>query len=351
MYDTNEVIIHDFRNYPKETVENIFKHHNFSMHKINNFKKAFRTTAITSLSTLKGVKGLSHIIPELPFQPLTLLKSINDEKGNEKFLFKTFDDHTIESVLMPDKKNISICVSVQAGCKFGCTFCNTAKLGFKRNLYCHEILDQIRQINILRILPRRLSCVSFMGMGEPLDNLAHCMQAFDWITSTWGYQVGRQKITFSTSGCVSFDRILAYKYLPNLAVSIHSAIEKKRKTIMPSAKISLAQLKTSILEYIKKYKKHISIEYCLFKTVNDGEEDALALAEYLRDVPCKVNLLNYNATHNSPYQPVPEEVLEQFKSLLKSKKITVLYRKSLGAKIKAGCGQLGADHLAEKKQP
>lgn len=331
----------DFRNNSIESVEDIFIKNNFNKVKINNFKKALRIQQIDSIQKIKGVRDLNSIIELLPFQPLNLIKSIRDKDKNEKFIFETFDNYHIESVLMPFKKNISICVSVQVGCKLGCILCNTGRMGFKRNLYTHEMLEQVRHIYQSRIFPMHLSCISFMGMGEPFDNLENCMNALNWINSTWGWQVSRERVTFSTSGCISFKKIFTYKKLPNLAVSIHTANDDKRKVLMPKSKISLKKLKEYMLDYIKIFDNQISIEYCLIKDFNDSYEDAMSLVNYLKGIPCKVNLLNYNRIEGSEFEPVDLKHIDYFKSILKKNNIPVIYRKSLGVEIGAGCGQLG----------
>jgi 23S rRNA (adenine2503-C2)-methyltransferase len=214
-------------------------------------------------------------------------------------------------------------------------------MGFKRNLTTHEILDQIRQINILRIIPKKLSCISFMGMGEPFDNIENCMKAVDWINSNYGYKIGREKITFSTSGSLPFEKFLSYDKLPNLAVSIHFTDDKKRRKYMKGAKIPLPKLKQYMMEYCKKTGKQISVEYCLIDSINDGDDDLDGLVIFLKGLKSKVNLLNYNKTINSGFMPADENRIIYFKNQLKNHRIPVIYRKSLGKNIDAGCGQLG----------
>ncbi len=332
----------DFRNNPVFYIEEIFKK-NFNNEKINNFKKNFNKQDIKFLNELKGFKDRNKIFNLLPFNTMQIKMSKKDREGNEKFIFNTNDGNLIESVLMPDKKNISVCVSTQIGCKFNCTFCNTGQMGFIRDLLPHEILEQIRLININRIIPekKRISCISFMGMGEPFDNLKNSMTALDWISSNWGFQISRKKITFSTSGCITFKNFFSYPDLPNLAVSLHSAIESKRRQLLPYAKISLEKLKLSMIEYVERTKKQISIEYCLFKNFNDSGIDAEKLCEYLKGLPCKVNLLHYNKISDCNFNPVSTKAIFNFKKILKVNNIPAIYRKSLGTKINAGCGQLG----------
>ena len=333
----------DFRNNSIPEVEELLFKNGFNKDKINNFKKQFKTQKINSIIELTGVKEIKKISGLIPFQSLKLHKSFKDSTGNEKFVFKTNDDFFIESVFMP-KVNSSICVSVQIRCKFGCMICNTGRMGFKRNLLTHEILEQIRFIFQNRIFPGRLSCVSFMGMGEPFDNLEKSMLAMEWINSSWGYQISRFKINFSTSGAVPFNKFLSYKNIPNLAVSLHSSNENVRRNIFPKSKINIKKLKENMIQYTQKTGKQITIEYCLIKGINDGVKDAFDLTAYLKGLSCKINLLNYNKIPGSIYEPSELESINNFKKILKEKNIPAIYRKSLGKEIFAGCGQLGGKY-------
>ena len=331
----------DFRNRHPSEIATLFRAHGFSDRKILNFKHAFRQQQVADLRDLKGIRGLEVLLPSLPFEPLDLTDSIQGSAGNRKFVFRTRDDLLIESVLMPEKKNISLCISVQAGCRFGCRFCQTGKLGLMRNLLPHEILEQIRLVYLTAIHPGRLGCVTFMGMGEPFDNIDSCRIAFDWIRSDWGWSIGSKKITFSTTGAVGWDGFFAFPTLPNLAVSLHTAREEKRTRLMPRNRMPLDKLKEHMIRYTRLTNKQVSIEYCLLRGMNDSPEDADELAEYLRGVPCKINLLSYNPVEDDPFQPVEPEHLLRFKSQLSRAGFPVLYRKSLGVDIGAGCGQLG----------
>ncbi|MCU0642372.1 MAG: hypothetical protein MUF61_02235, partial [archaeon] len=166
------MMLNDFRNDSPQKLQEIFTELNYNQEKVKNFWRQFNRNAIDALENLKAVKNIAELAKRVAYKPLQFIASLKDQYGNEKFVFKTWDGYNLESVLMPSKKNISICVSSQIGCRFGCKFCQTAKMGLIRNLDSFEILEQLRQIAIRRIYPERLSCVSFMGMGEPLDNLA-----------------------------------------------------------------------------------------------------------------------------------------------------------------------------------
>ena len=351
----------DFRNNPPERVHALLVEHGFSAQRIQNFKNALRTRRISSLGELKGVKNLEPLLPFLPFRTLVQVVNRTDGEGNHKFVFSTDDDHLIESVLMESKREVSLCISVQAGCRFRCRFCRTGSMGLKRNLLPFELLEQVRQIYLDSIHPGRLSCITFMGMGEPFDNLKCCRIAFDWMRTDWGWSVGAKKITFSTIGELNWDDFFRFESLPNLAVSLHSANQEKRRFLMPGASIQLETLREHMIRYTERTNKQISIEYCLFEGVNDSRSDARKLAGYLRGLPCKVNLLNYNPVDVKNFRPVSEVRIEEFKFWLKQEgsrlegsmraesrlegcsreSFPVIYRKSRGVGIGAGCGQLG----------
>jgi 23S rRNA (adenine2503-C2)-methyltransferase len=339
----------DFRNRPHVQINALFQEHGFSTRRILNFKKAFREQPVDRLQDLKGVRDLDPLIPQLPLQQLFVEKVLTDDHGNQKFAFRTADGLLVESVLMPEKHPPSICISVQAGCRFGCRFCSTGRLGFSRSLLPHEMLDQVRQVFQGGVFPRTLGCVTFMGMGDPFDNIKNCGIAFDWIRSEWGWCIGSKKITFSTLGAVGWNEFFSLPTLPNLAVSLHSAVEEKRGRLMPRSTLSLPELKSRMRRFTERTNKQVSIEYCLLRGVNDSREDAKALAQYLRGLPCKINLMNYNPLKNDDFQPVAPEELLRFKTWMREAGFHVLHRKSLGVDIGAGCGQLGACQLAPQQ--
>jgi adenine C2-methylase RlmN of 23S rRNA A2503 and tRNA A37 len=304
----------DFRNGGVEETRRLFVEKGFSEHRIRNFIRSFRAQPLSDLSELKGVSGMHAIIPSLPFAPLRLLDAVGDSRGNEKFIFETRDGHSIESVVLSGKRAPSVCVSVQVGCRFRCSFCQTGKLGFKRSLLAAEILDQVRQMYQRSIAPSHLLCVSFMGMGEPFDNIESCRKAYEWLLSSWGWHLGAKKITFSTTGALNWDRFFELDPLPNLAVSLHSASEDVRRALMPRVSVSLAELKAQMEKYAELTGKSVSIAYCLFKGVNDSREDALQLADCVRGLRCKINLIDFNPISGSDFSPVGERRVGEFKS-------------------------------------
>lgn len=336
----------DFRDALPCTVHALLVRHGFNERKILNFKYALRSQDVDRIDQLKQVKGVGLLAGKLPLKRIRPAAEVKDPEGNRKFVFVTQDGLPIESVLMPGKKSTSVCISTQAGCRMGCRFCHTAKTGFVRNLLPHEMLEQVRYIYLRHVHPHHLGCVTFMGMGEPFDNLANCRTAFDWIRSDWGWMVGSKRITFSTSGAGSWAEFFAFPVLPNLAVSLHSARPEVRRFLMPGARPGLVELRSRMLYYAARANKQVSIEYCLLRGVNDSPADAEALTEYLRGLPCKINLLNYNPAPVRPstfdrFEPVAVEELLRFRDALRCAGFPALHRRSLGIEIGAGCGQLG----------
>lgn len=330
----------DFRNFSIHKMEKLFAAHQCNSQKILCFQNSYRSQAVSGISELKGVKLPQTLVRSLPCRSLELSEMQEDEHGNRKFRFVCEDGSAIESVYMPSEEDVSICVSVQAGCRFGCEFCATGRSGFIRDLQPYEIIDQVRQVMLKCGPESRLDAVTFMGMGDPMDNLESSMHALDWLTSGWGYRISRKKCTFSTSGAHDFDKFLSYENLPNLAVSLHSAVPDIRKQIMPGVRLSLEDLKLGMLEWAVRMNKYVTVEYCLMHGVNDQPEHADALINYLCGFPCKINLLNCNPVKGSDYMPVHPARLTGFMNYLHSKGLTVLHRKSLGTSIFAGCGQL-----------
>jgi 23S rRNA (adenine2503-C2)-methyltransferase len=332
---------HDFRNGTVERVRRLFLENGFSERRIGNFQRAFRSQPLDDLRSLKGVSGMEMLLPSLPFSPLRLVSVLEDTRGNQKDLFETHDGHSIESVMLAGKRAPSVCISVQAGCRFRCAFCQTGKMGFKRDLLPAEMLDQVRQMYHKSIAPAHLLCVSFMGMGEPLDNIENCGRAYEWLRSSWGWYIGAKKITFSTTGALNWERFFALNPLPNLAVSLHSPSEEVRRALMPRASIGLSELKTNMKRYTATTNKYVSIAYCMLKGVNDSRDDALMLADYVSGLRCKINLIDYNPITEGPFAPVGDAKIGEFRSWLNDRGVSALHRRSLGTEICAGCGQLG----------
>lgn len=264
--------------------------------------------------------------------------------GTIKNAVKLFDDYTVESVLIPTDDRTTACVSSQVGCSLDCKFCATSKLKRMRNLNPDEIYDQVVTINnqSLKYFKRPLSNIVFMGMGEPLMNYNNLIESIEKISSDKGLNMSQKRIVVSTSGIPKMIKKLADENLKvNLALSLHSAVEKTRNQIMPfSTKFSLEDIKESLLYWYSKTKRRITFEYIVWKGINDTVEDVNALVSYCKSIPSKVNLIEYNTIGDKNFISATDNIINLYKDLLEKNKITVTVRRSRGKDIDAACGQL-----------
>ena len=266
------------------------------------------------------------------------------EDGTVKNAVRLHDDLIVESVLIPTNTRTTACVSSQVGCSLDCNFCATARLKRMRNLTPGEIYDQVVAIdNESRLYyDRPLSNIVFMGMGEPLMNYPNVMKAIDMITSNEGLGMSPKRITVSTSGVSKMIKKMADDEVKfKLAVSLHSAIEATRNKIMPFTKsFPLPELKEALEYWYKKTKSKITYEYVVWKGINDDKASIDALVKFCKYVPCKVNLIEYNAIDDGDFQQASEQAINNYISALEKSNIVVKVRRSRGKDIDAACGQL-----------
>lgn len=266
------------------------------------------------------------------------------EDGTVKNAVRLHDDLIVESVLIPTKTRTTACVSSQVGCSLDCNFCATARLKRMRNLTPGEIYDQVVAIDNESKLyyDRPLSNIVFMGMGEPLMNYPNVMKAIDMITSNEGLGMSPKRITVSTSGVSKMIKKMADDAVKfNLAVSLHSAIEATRNDIMPFTKsFPLTELREALEYWYAKTKSKITYEYVVWKGINDDKASIDALVKFCKYVPCKVNLIEYNAIDDGDFQQASEQATKEYITALEKNNIVVKVRKSRGKDIDAACGQL-----------
>lgn len=264
--------------------------------------------------------------------------------GTIKNAVRLHDDLVVESVLIPTETRTTACVSSQVGCSLDCRFCATARLKRMRNLNPDEIYDQVVAIdNESRLyFNRPLSNIVFMGMGEPLMNYNNVLKAIDKITSTEGLAMSPRRITVSTSGVPKMIKKMADDEVKfKLAVSLHSAIDEVRTSIMPfNATFSLADLREALQYWYAKTRSRITYEYVLWQGINDRQKDVNALVEFCRFAPSKVNLIEYNPIDDGEFQQASEKALKLYIDTLERNGITVTVRRSRGKDIDAACGQL-----------
>jgi 23S rRNA (adenine2503-C2)-methyltransferase len=283
---------------------------------------------------------------------LDLLKRDISEDGTEKFLFGLEDGESIESVLIPDKDRLTLCISSQVGCAMKCRFCLTGKLNLKRNLKAHEIVDQV--ISVSRLIElRKITNVVFMGMGEPLANLDEVVEALGRMTNLM--KISKRRITLSTSGIAP--KILELggirgsvgvtQSLPrvNLAISLNATTDEVRNKLMPiNKKYPLKSLLDACRRFPLEPRRRITFEYVLLEGINDSSDDAKRLVRMLKGIPSKVNLIPFNPYEGSEFRRPPDDVIAKFQNILLDGNITALIRKSKGRDILAACGQLKAGY-------
>ena len=270
--------------------------------------------------------------------------------GTIKNGVKLHDGLMVESVLIPTETRTTACVSSQVGCSLNCEFCATAKLKRMRNLEVAEIVDQVALIDSQSrtYFDRPLSNIVFMGMGEPMMNYKNVVEAIRKITEPEGLGMSARRITVSTSGIPKMIKMLADEGLRvKLALSLHSAVEKTRNEIMPfSDKFPLTDIMEAMQYWYQKTGSVITFEYCVWKGINDKDEDIRALIKYAKQVPSKVNLIQYNPIGEGKFDHRSIEAEERYVRELEKAGVTVMVRKSRGGDIDAACGQL-ANKTAE----
>ena len=262
--------------------------------------------------------------------------------GTVKYLFRLSDGAVVETVYIPEPDRVTLCVSTQAGCGLGCTFCATARMGLKRNLTQAEIVDQVLEAQRRSPGDTRISNLVFMGMGEPLANYEATRGALEVITDARsGMGISPRKITVSTVGLLPQMRRLMEETRVNLAISLHSVRDEVRSELMPvNRKYSVEQLLECCRSLPVPRRKRITFEYLLLGGVNDGAGDASELAARLRGIRCKVNLIPFNPHEGSGYRRPPDHVIERFGEILRARRIQAHVRRPRGDDIQAACGQL-----------
>jgi len=322
---------------------------------VKNEEKSYRANQVYEWMWKKGVldfgkmKNLSKKVIGLLKKNFFVNYSIIDSKvkskdGTLKYLIKLFDGKLIESVLIPSKNRVTICVSSQVGCSLDCDFCATASLKRERNLFFYEIYDQVNILNnqSLIIFNKPITNIVFMGMGEPLLNFSNLIRSIDIISSKDGLSISPKRITVSSAGIPKIIKKMAdMKVNFNLAISLHSAIQKKREMLMPfSNKINLDELLKSLIYWYDKVRKITTFEYIIWENINDSLEDIEELVKFCKKVPSKVNIIEYNDIGDKNYRSASKEKILNYQKYLDKNKITNTIRYSKGNDINAACGQL-----------
>lgn len=257
--------------------------------------------------------------------------------GTKKYLYRTSQNHFIESAYIPDGDRATLCISSQAGCRMGCRFCATGRQGLQHSLSTNEILNQIGS------LPERerLTNVVFMGMGEPLDNLDNLLPALEVLTSAWGFGWSPTRITVSTAGVASrLERFLEATQV-HLAVSLHNPFPHERAEIMPVEKAwPIREVVEILRQYDFTHQRRVSFEYIVMSGLNDSPRHIRELCRLLDGIKCRINLIRFHKIPGSPYFSPDDRAMIAFRDALTAKGIHTTIRTSRGEDIQAACGLL-----------
>lgn len=275
-------------------------------------------------------------------RPATAIRSSD---GTVKYMFDFGGGHKVESVYIPDRERATLCVSSQAGCRMNCYFCMTGKQGFKGNLTAAQIMGQILSIPSSKEMEERsmlpLTNVVFMGMGEPLDNLEALMPVLEIMTAPWGMAWSPKRITVSTVGKISALKELLDRTQVHVAVSVHSADPVQRGSMMPAERAYPIQNVMRLLSgYDFSHQRRLSLEYIMWRNVNDDLAHANMLASLIGKIDCRVNLIKFHAIPGVELVPSSEEKMIIFRNYLNSKGVLCTIRASRGEDIMAACGML-----------
>ena len=337
----------------REELEALFLEHGIKPAHTKSFMRALHEgkDALGSFLT-SAPKAFSCLLSGFTWEdPDTVSLEHSEEDKSCKFILRLFDGKEVESVLIPEKGRLTLCVSSQVGCAQKCVFCYTGKMGLKRNLLAHEILAQVRLVNQWLSENRELyqeydfckvTNVVFMGMGEPLDNVGSVSRAIELLKDPWAFGIAPRRITVSTAGHLDGLRSLIKRDLNvSLALSLHAPNNALRSRLMPISKENfLGEVLSEMEAYAVKRGRKVFLQYTLFEGVNDKKENAEELIELLKDRPFKVNLIPFNEVIFSRLRRPSDDEVRVFQDLLIKGGVRTTVRFSKGRDIKAACGQL-----------
>jgi 23S rRNA (adenine2503-C2)-methyltransferase len=338
-----------------------------SLDEIKNFflsidEKAFRAKQVyewiwkKSAANFDDMSNLSketrnQLKEHFSFKKLSIASKQVSNDGTIKFGFKLHDGFLIEGVLIPTEDRMTACISSQVGCSLTCKFCATGYMDRKRNLEPFEFYDQVVEIRnaAQQHYNQPLTNIVLMGMGEPLLNYSNVLKGIHLITNEEGLHMASKRITLSTAGIAKMITKLANDEVKfRLALSLHAANDVKRNEIMPINETNnLPALKEALQYFYKKTRNQITLEYIVFRDVNDGIEDAQDLMDFAKDFPCKINIIEYNPIQEADFINTTEDRLDAFKNMLEKNGFVVNVRRSRGKDIDAACGQLAIKEIKQ----
>jgi len=288
---------------------------------------------------------LSNLLPLN--NSVKLIKEQLSSDGTIKYLFNLSDGNRIETVLIPEDKRLTLCVSSQVGCALGCRFCLTGTVGRIRNLNTAEIIDQILFVN--STLEKPVTNIVFMGMGEPLDNLDNLVNSVQLLTDERCLGMSPKRITVSTSGLVPQIDELGKKVSVNLSISLNASNDKTRDEIMPiNRKYPIKKLINAAFKFPMPKRKLLTFEYVLLGNINDSDRNASELVNLLSGFNCKINLIPFNEAHPLTYKCPDADRVLKFQKILTDAGINAKIRKNRGRDILGACGQLAAEYPHQK---
>ena len=271
--------------------------------------------------------------------PVELVKQVSKD-GSCKYLLQFSDGVSVETVGMPNRNKLAVCISSQAGCAMGCAFCATGLAGLSRSLTAQEMIDQV--LHVARDFGERVTSVVFMGQGEPFANFDATVQALRILNDPDGLAIGARHLTVSTCGVIP--GIRRFAELPEqftLAISLHSAIQGTRNQLMPGVKkYTLLRLHEAIQLYVEKTGRRPTYEFAMIDGINDTNPEMQALVDFCAGTLCHVNLIQLNNIPDSPFRPSPIEKVESLQRRLTMHGVETTIRNSRGSDIDAACGQL-----------
>lgn len=310
---------------------------------------------LDSFSEMSNIaRGLRADFAEAFFVPRPVFRErLISSDGSRKYLFEVDNGDLVESVMIRQPNRMTLCVSSQVGCAMRCGFCRTGTMGLKRHLRTSEILQQvIGVIDDAKNFNDMFTNVVFMGMGEPLHNFDNVTRALSVMTDSRGLAIGGRKITISSVGLVpAIDRFGALGMGVNLAVSLNATTDEIRSRIMPmNERYPLEELLQCMQRFPLKKGRRITIEYVMLQGVNDSADDLARLPKMLRKIPCKVNLIPYNANAGLGFQPPARELIHRWQKQLNDHGYCTTIRWSKGADISAACGQLATESTQRSRR-
>jgi 23S rRNA (adenine2503-C2)-methyltransferase len=275
---------------------------------------------------------------------LSKVETFTDPDGTVKFVFSVAGGPRLESVLLEDGGRYTLCISSQAGCRMGCRFCATGQLGFQGDLTAAQIVDQVYQVMATGV---DIDNVVYMGMGEPFDNYDQVLRSARILNDPDGRNIGQRRITISTCGLPSAIERLADECVQfRLAISLHGPTDKVRQDLMPiSTRFSIAEILQAVEDYQRKTHRRVTIEYCMIQGVNDQPDQARGLLDILTGIDTNVNLIEFNPFPGCPFDSSTKPRIQHFAQILRDGGLETSVRFRRGRRIRAACGQLGADWL------